>query len=220
MNNSGKEASNTSHTRPPTSTKKGGKTKSKYKAHHQTHHSAETSQQPNNISKKSVAMLWNRLSALYGGLWEKNSGLVGGDTYLAWESALLTLSEAHVLRGYDAVIAEANDFPPNLIKFLRLCRTAHAYDSHNKIAELPRPLPRYSVFRIEQAKQQILFGESFDIPKSQGKKHIMDWSWPDEDLLLDTLAQFTPESTLEEINAVVDHIEFSHGTQRNNAYET
>lgn len=123
------------------------------------------------------------------------------------------------MRGYQAVVDEANDFPPNLIKFLRLCRTAHVYDSHNTGHELPRPLPRYSVFRIEQAKQQFLFGESFDIPKAAKKKHVMDWGWPDENMLLDALAQFTPDNSLEEINAVVDQIEFSHGRQADNAYE-
>ena len=160
-------------------------------------------------------MLWNRLSVLYGKQWETNSGSVGGNTYLAWEAALTELTEAHVMRGYEALLAESNDFPPNLIKFMRLCRTA-PHTSHQTVPNLSKPKPRYSVMRIEQAKQQLLTGRSFKIPKSV--KHVIDWDRDDEKTLRSLLATWDEASGLDGLNNLIDHHEFSHGKQRNNAY--
>lgn len=60
---------------------------------------------------------------LYGRQWEASYGHVDGDVFPAWRDALASLQPEHVKRGLEAVIAEGSEFPPNLIKFLRLCKT-------------------------------------------------------------------------------------------------
>jgi len=179
----------------------------------------EASQPPERISAESVAILWTRMAALFGNLWETSYGLAGGNVYKTWEDALCSnYTPAQVTRGYNAMLEAGEQFPPNLIKFLRMCRTVDPYSTHTQTEKkLDRPKPRYSVMRIEQAKQQFLFGESFGVPRSDGS-HVIDWNKDDEEVLLTALAQFTPDSPLEEINRVIDYIQFSHGTQRENGY--
>ncbi|MCD6582076.1 MAG: hypothetical protein J7K90_09765 [Desulfuromusa sp.] len=162
-------------------------------------------------------MLWNRLSALYGKQWENNSGLVGGETYLAWESALLTYTEAQVIRGYDSLLAENSDYAPNLIKFMRLCRTPPD-SSHRTIDKaLPKPKPRYSVMRIETMKQRALTGKPFEHIKPRDQ-YIMDWDRDDEKMLMSLLAQWDENTGLNGLNALIDGVDFSHGKQEDNAY--
>ena len=76
---------------------------------------------------------------LYGRQWEASYGHVDGDVFPAWRDALSTLDADKIKRGLDAVIAEGNEFPPNLIKFLRLCRTAPYSTMSENRAALPPP---------------------------------------------------------------------------------
>lgn len=64
------------------------------------------------------------MTELYGRQWEASYGHVGGEVFRRWYDALASLTVEQVKRGLDAVIAEAHEYPPNLIKFLRLSRTA------------------------------------------------------------------------------------------------
>lgn len=143
--------------------------------------------------------------------------MVGDETYLAWESALLTYTEAQVMRGYESLLAENTDYPPNLIKFMRLCRTP-PNPSHRIVDKaLPKPKPRYSVMRIECLKQRALTGRSFRhiLPT---ERYIMDWDRDDEKNLMSLLAQWSEDTGLVGLNALIDGVEFSHGKQENNSY--
>jgi hypothetical protein len=188
----------------------------KYKPHDQKHTSTEQEQQsPNDAVMTS---LWTRFLALYGRQWEKENGTVDGDQYRVWSEALKKFNTNQIKRGLQAVIDEGSEYVPNLIKFLRLCRTVEPYSDHVPTNALPKPKPRYSVRRIESLKIQFLFDMPIDIPKLKSDHMIMDWNRDDEAVLMEAMAQFTPHNTLEEVNAVIDHIEFSHGKQINNAY--
>jgi len=145
--------------------------------------------------------------------------LVGEPAYLTWEEALTSnYTTEQVRRGYTTMLEEGSEFPPNMIKFLRLCRTPAPYSDHKPLPALPTVKPRYSVRRIELLKMQFLFDMPITIPDCP-TGYVEDWSAEDETLLLEQMAQFTPHSELEEVNRVIDYIEFSHGSQRGNAYE-
>jgi len=59
---------------------------------------------------------------LYGRQWEASFGHVDGAAYLAWRQALGAYTPRDIKRGLEHVIEEGADHPPNLVKFLRLCR--------------------------------------------------------------------------------------------------
>jgi len=63
------------------------------------------------------------MAELYGRLWETSYGLVGGREFKTWSKALASLTRQQIKSGLDYLIAEGSEYPPNLIKFLRLCRT-------------------------------------------------------------------------------------------------
>lgn len=161
--------------------------------------------------------LWTRLLALYGSKWEKEYGTVDSESYALWYQALRKFKPHQIRRGLEALIAEGSDFVPTMNKFMHLCRTVPAYEGMTPYKELPRPKPRYSVMRIERAKQQFMFGNAFTIPNSRGK-HVIDWTREDEDVLTGILAGMHPDASHEELNAAIDYVEFSHGRQIDNAY--
>ena len=178
----------------------------------------ETSPQPERISKESVALLWVRMAALFGRQWETSYGSVGEPAYLTWEEALTSnYTTENVRSGYNVILEEGNEFPPNMIKFLRLCRTVDPYSDHKKVPALPTVKPRHSVRRIELLKMQFLYEMPIKIPECP-VGYVEDWTEEDEAILLDAMSQFTPQSELADVNRVIDYIEFSHGTQRENAY--
>jgi hypothetical protein len=59
---------------------------------------------------------------LYGRLWEASYGHVDGDAFKAWRGALIEFTPLQIKAGLDALVKEGASGPPNLIKFLRLCR--------------------------------------------------------------------------------------------------
>jgi len=153
--------------------------------------------------------------AIYGRQWEASYGHVDGDAYPEWRDALARLETNQIQRGLLAVENEGNEHPPNLIKFLRLCRTVEPYSNHNKAPALPRPKPRYSVMRIEMAKQRALTGKAFkvaDIPD----RMVMDWNSDDEAELLGLVTQWDDSTGLDGLNYLINGFEFSHGSQRDN----
>lgn len=97
----------------------------------------------NDLSERIARKLWQRMLELYGRQWEASYGHVDGDAFPAWRDALAELSADQVKRGLDSVIAEGNEFPPNLIKFLRLCRTP----PYSTMSEAPPALPRPNVHK-------------------------------------------------------------------------
>lgn len=95
-----------------------------------------TRQPASGISESVVARLWQRMTELYGRQWEASYGHVGGEVFQRWFDALAPLSIEQIKRGLEAVVSEAHEYPPSLIKFLRLARTAPAA-SHLPL--LPEP---------------------------------------------------------------------------------
>ena len=100
----------------------------------------ETQKPQPNISERTIARLWQRMAELYGRPWEASCGLVGGRVFKTWNKALASLTPQQIKTGLDCLKAEGSEFPPNLIKFLRLCRTVVPL-SHRKVdfAALPPP---------------------------------------------------------------------------------
>lgn len=147
---------------------------------------------------------------LYGRQWESSYGHVDGDVFPTWCDALAGLKPEKIKGGLDAVIAEGNQYPPNLIKFLRLCRTAPDA-SHKKYEPLPRPKTKYSVVRIERAKQRALTGQAFSVQPETGQL-VMDWNADDEAALCDLLARWDDATGLEGLNILIDRYPFSQGT--------
>ena len=88
---------------------------------------------------KIATHLWGEMLKFYGRQWETSYGHVDGKAYIAWRDALMTLKPEQIRRGLDAVIDEGNEYPPNLIKFLRLCRTPPYTTMSPSRAALPPP---------------------------------------------------------------------------------
>ena len=92
---------------------------------------------------------------LYGRQWEVSYGHVDGDVFPAWRDALDGLSTDKIKRGLDAVIEEGSEFPPNLIKFLRLCRTPPYFTmSPNRNALPPPDIRRPEVITAKEKHQK------------------------------------------------------------------
>lgn len=100
----------------------------------------ETPKPPPNISEKLIARLWQRMAELYGRLWESSYGLVGGRDFKTWSKALTSLTPQQIKTGLDYLIAEGSEYPPNLVKFLRLCRTV-VPSSHRTVDFTALPPP-------------------------------------------------------------------------------
>ena len=88
---------------------------------------------------KIATHLWGEMMKLYGRQFESSYGQVDGETYKAWRDGLMTVKPQQIRAGLEAVIQEGNEFPPNLIKFLRLCRTAIYTTMSPQTAALPPP---------------------------------------------------------------------------------
>ena len=154
--------------------------------------------------------LWQKMTALYGRQWEASYGQPGGAVYKEWSKGLAKLKPDQIARGLKSVMDEGGEYPPNLIKFLRLCRQVQpAY--HKPVPQaLPRPKPHYSVMRIEKAKQAALTGQDFEAVKPPEKME-MDWTGEDEERLYTQIGSWNPASGHAGLNALIDHVEFSGG---------
>ena len=88
-----------------------------------------------------MARLWAKLADAYPAQWAVY-GLVGGQVFQTWLDAAQEFTEPQLWRGLQALQAEGSDYPPNLVKFLRMCRQAPV-SYHQPIAPaLPRPVAR------------------------------------------------------------------------------
>ena len=113
----------------------------------------ETPKPQGGISERVTAKLWQRMAELYGRQWEASYGVVGGSAFKSWADGLASMTPAQIKVGLDAVIAEGNEFPPNLIKFLRLCRQPSAPKYHREFPpELPPPDRNSDTWRRERDK--------------------------------------------------------------------
>ena len=150
------------------------------------------------------------MMALYGRQWEASYGLPGGSVYKEWNTGLSTLKPEQIKRGLAAVMLEGGEYPPNLIKFMRLCRqAAPAY--HQTVRQaLPRPKPHYSVMRIEKAKQAALTGAPFEAVPAAAKM-VMDWTGQDEENLCNLVNNWNVASGHTGLNALIDNFRFSSG---------
>lgn len=82
--------------------------------------------------------LWGKMMSLYGRQWEASYGHVDGEAFNDWNEALQSVKLDDIARGVQAIIDEANEFPPNLIKFLRMCRKPFVHASHKTFNPEPR----------------------------------------------------------------------------------
>ena len=78
--------------------------------------------QPKSISDEAMSRLWQRMTEIYGRTFEASFGHTGGQAYTAWHTSLAGISLMQIKTALEALIAEGHEHPPNLIKFMRLCR--------------------------------------------------------------------------------------------------
>ncbi len=95
---------------------------------------------------------------LYGRQWEISYGHVDGVVFPVWRDGLAQHTPLEIKAGLDAVIAEGNEFPPNLIKFLRLCRNAKPLPIHQPAKLLPPPIQTEAIMAAALAKCRQMFG--------------------------------------------------------------
>jgi len=144
---------------------------------------------------------------LYGRQWEAGFGHVGGEAFLSWRDGLSKLSFEQIKSGLDYLVAEGGDYPPNLIKFLRLCRMKQ-HPSHQTFSpQLPGPKPKYSVFRIETAKQKALTGKSFK-STTDVTRYQMDWTDDDETALCELIEKWDESTGHDGLNRLIDNHRF------------
>lgn len=146
---------------------------------------------------------------LYGRQWEVSCGHVDGAVFPTWCEALTELSPQTIKGGLDLLKAEGSDYPPNLVKFLRLCRESKTTPIYHP--QLNRPKPHYSVMAIERAKQRALMGYDFK-PSKEGNRLIMDWTIDDEKDLCDLIASWDKSTGYDGLNRLIDNYQFSQGT--------
>jgi hypothetical protein len=136
-----------------------------------------------------MVRLWEKMLSLYGKQWENSNGHVGGRVYSQWAEQLSMFNVNQIKVGLDQLAAEGSDYAPNLVKFMRLCRTVQPAMYKTFAPALPGPKPRRSVLRIEAAKQQALTGLSFNFSK-HGTRFIEDWTDDNEAELLALVSGF------------------------------
>ena len=105
------------------------------------HRQPPTEKQPQSISEdaeKVTAILWQKMCDGYQHLWSNTYGQIGGHEYLTWAKAIDSVDPKKALAAIGEILKEGNEYPPNLVKFMRFCRHAKpAY--HQPAAYLPPP---------------------------------------------------------------------------------
>ena len=154
------------------------------------------------------------MSVLFGRQWEASNGEIGGDVFKVWADALANFSTDQIKQGLEYMTAEGSEFPPNLIKFRRLCLSNSNASFQDAPKALPRPQPHYSVMRIEMAKQKALTGEAFE-PVKLNDRMITNWTGDDEAALFDLINQWDESTGHEGLNRLIDGYKFSDGAHHN-----
>ena len=113
----------------------------------QLHHPQAKTGRPQQIisedALKVTAILWQKMTDGYQHLWFNTYGVAGGPEFTTWAKAIDTIDPKKAISAIAAILKEGHEFPPNLIKFLRLCRiTTPAY--FNPATLLPAPKNRNS----------------------------------------------------------------------------
>ena len=145
---------------------------------------------------------------LYGRQWEASYGHVGGEAFISWRDGLSGLSFEQIKTGLEYLLAEGGEYPPNLIKFMRLCRMK-GHPSHQTFRpQLPGPRPRYSVMRIETAKQKALTGKPFK-STIEVNRYQMDWTDENEKQLLALIEKWDESTGHVGLNRLIDNHRFS-----------
>jgi hypothetical protein len=83
------------------------------------------------------------MMSTYGIQWERSYGHVDGQAFTEWSESLRHVPPMKIKAGLDLLLTDPSldpSFPPNMIKFLRLCRSAPPPVSHSK--QLPPPASR------------------------------------------------------------------------------
>jgi hypothetical protein len=145
--------------------------------------------------------------ALYGRPWESSYGQIDGAGYNEWMQSLGSMTERQVGNGLTLLMEEGKEYPPNQIKFLKLCRTPIPVQQE-PFKALPQVKKRYSVMRIERAKQNVLYGNAFQVIANTDNM-IMDWTSADEFALKELITQWDEATGLEGLNLLVDNYKFS-----------
>lgn len=147
--------------------------------------------------------------SLYGRQWETSYGQIDGAVYHDWMQSLVGLTEKQVGNGLTLLMEEGNEFPPNLIKFIKLCKTPKA-PKPTIFKALPTPPRKFSTMRIERAKQKAICGSSFDVNINENDM-IMDWTDEDDAALMELIDQWDVETGLDGLNQLIDSHKFSRG---------
>lgn len=87
--------------------------------------------------ERIMEKLWGKMLGLYGRQWEASYGHVDGEAFRDWTEALQSVKLENIQYGVQQLINEGTEFPPNLIKFLRLCRKPHVPDMYKPFESPP-----------------------------------------------------------------------------------
>lgn len=86
---------------------------------------------------------WGKMMSTYGIQWERSYGHVDGQAFAEWSASLMHVPPMKIKAGLDLLLTDPSldpNFPPNMVKFLRLCRSAPPPANHAK--QLPPPVSR------------------------------------------------------------------------------
>jgi hypothetical protein len=96
--------------------------------------------------ERLMEWFWGKMMVAYGTQWESSYGHVDGAAFEAWSKALRNVRPDSFKYGLNQLLTDQTmnpNFPPNLIKFLRLCRAAPVINSQMyEDLRLPPPIDR------------------------------------------------------------------------------
>jgi hypothetical protein len=92
---------------------------------------------------RMMERFWGKMLGMYAGQWERDYGHIGGSAFLEWRDALSGTDPMRIRHGFEQLKREDDPretkYPPNLVKFLRLCRQATSAPSHSRAVLLDPP---------------------------------------------------------------------------------
>ena len=93
--------------------------------------------------RQATAILWQTMTDYFTSLWVKQYGMVGGEPFMKWAREIGRFDPMQVVMATDAVIQHSiqtnENYPPNLIKFLRFCREQKLKPDVSPLDALPPP---------------------------------------------------------------------------------
>ena len=115
----------------------------------------ELSQQSNklnsqtSITEKDIAEVYRRMSRMYGHKFVSNFGAADDGT---WLMALTGLQQSDLTRGLTALLSHADDWPPSLPRFKRMCLGITDKHIEAKAIQLARGIDSYNFDRLPEDK--------------------------------------------------------------------